>query len=185
MRGDDRLCVGQGNHVDLGSSALAALAAAEYLAGGDDPEVYRDLEGLTAFLRSMQRADGEFMHEYDVASQAPIDVQHLYYSGEAAFALLRAHAVLGRAEDLRVATAAMGHLTGAAWDFFAVATTTARSTGPASRPAKRRGSASTPAGRSTSACAGPSSIERSSMARTTRRGRRAVRTASARCSSRV
>ena len=116
--GNDRRCVGEGEHVDLGSSALAALAGAEYLSGGDDPAVRRDVEGLTAFLRSMQRPDGEFMHEYDVSSQTPIDVQHLYYSGEAAFALLRAYAVLGQQADLDAATRAMKHLTGEAWNFF-------------------------------------------------------------------
>jgi hypothetical protein len=116
--GPDKWCIESFGRVDMGSSALAALAAAEVLAGGDDSAIRDMLEGLTAFIRSQQRPDGELMHEYDLEAQAPIDVQHLYYSGEAAFALLRAHAVLGDDRDLEVARGVMGHLTGAAWSFL-------------------------------------------------------------------
>ncbi len=111
-------CVEMHGHVEMGSSALAALAAAEYLAGGDDPEIRRMLDGLTAFMRSMQREDGEMMHEYDLRNDRPVDVQYLYYSGETAFALLRAHAVTGDERDLAVARKLMRHLTGAGWDFL-------------------------------------------------------------------
>ena len=114
----DRWCVSMYGQVDMGSSALTALAAAEYLAGGDDAQIREMLEGLTAFIRSMQREDGELMHEYDLRADAPVDVQHLYYSGEAAFALLRAHAVAGDERNLEVAEKLMGHLTGAGWDFL-------------------------------------------------------------------
>ena len=134
----------------------------------------------------MQRPDGELMHEYDVEAQAPIDVQHLYYSGETAFALLRAHAVLGNPEDLRVATGAMTHLTGAAWDFFG------------SRyyygeehwtciAAGRSGhcKASMWAMPSTSASAGQASTAPSSTAPAIPRGRRAADTGWVRCSCRA
>ena len=114
----DRMCVVQGNSAEMGSSALAALAAAEVLAGGDDPRTRELLDGLTAFIRSMQREDGELMHDFDVEAQEPIDVQYLYYSGEAAYALLRAHAVTGDERDLEVARKLMKHLTGAGWDFL-------------------------------------------------------------------
>lgn len=58
------------------------------------------------------------MHEFDLRTQEPIDVQHMYYSGEAAFALLKAHEVLGDERDLGAAEKLMGHLTGAGWDFL-------------------------------------------------------------------
>lgn len=116
--GDDRWCVEFHGRVEMGSSALAALAAAEYLEGGDDPRIRRLLDGLTAFIRSMQRQDGELMHEYDLRRDRPVDVQHLYYSGEAAFALLRAHAVTGDERNLDVARKLMRHLTGAGWSFL-------------------------------------------------------------------
>jgi hypothetical protein len=73
---------------------------------------------LAAFLRSQQRADGEFMHRYDRDAGRPIDVQGLYYSGEAALALSRAHLVSGDARDLDAASRALARLVGADWSFF-------------------------------------------------------------------
>ncbi len=116
--GPELLCVEMMGRVELGSTALTALAAAEYLRGGDDPLVREMLVGLTAHMRAMQRDDGEMMHEYDLQHDWPIDVQYLYYSGEAAFALLAAHAALGDERDLEAARRVMVHLTGASWDFF-------------------------------------------------------------------
>ena len=115
--GDDP-CVVDGGRVDVGSAALTVVAATEVLAKEDDPLTRNLAVGLTSFLRSQQREDGELMHEYDVRAQAPIDVQHMYYSGEAAFALLKAHEVLGDERDLRAAEKLMAHLTGAGWDFL-------------------------------------------------------------------
>jgi hypothetical protein len=42
----------------------------------------------------------------------------MYYSGEAAYALLKAHSVLRDDVDLDAARRLMGHLTGAGWNFF-------------------------------------------------------------------
>lgn len=117
--GPDKLCVNDGPRVaSIGSTALTALAAAEVLAGGEAPGVRPMLEGLLRFVRSMQRADGELMHDYHLAERRPIDVQHMYYSGEAAYALLKAHAVLRNDADLAAAKQLMRHLTGAGWGFF-------------------------------------------------------------------
>ena len=116
--GADRLCVASHGQVEMGSSALTALAASEFLLGGDDAQVRRMLEGLLAYIRSAQRADGELMHEFDLSTQQAVDVQHMYYSGEAAFALLRGHAVLGNPADLHAARKVMRHLTGAGWNFL-------------------------------------------------------------------
>jgi hypothetical protein len=69
-------------------------------------------------MRSLQRPDGEMMHEFDLQRGEPIDVQYLYYSGETAFALLRSHAVLQDERDLEVGRGIMKHLTGAGWDFL-------------------------------------------------------------------
>jgi hypothetical protein len=76
------------------------------------------LRGLTAFLRSLQRPDGELMHEYDLSADRPIDVQHMYYSGEAALALFKAHEVAGDERNLEAGRRLMRHLTGAGWDFL-------------------------------------------------------------------
>ena len=111
-------CIGTGTRVDLGSTALAVIAFVE-LARTDLDRGYALLvPGLTAFLRAQQRPDGEFMHEYDRNRSAPIDVQLLYYSGEATLALSRAHALLGDPRDLDAATRGLAHLTGPAWSFF-------------------------------------------------------------------
>ncbi|MEM9192290.1 MAG: hypothetical protein AAGF12_24160 [Myxococcota bacterium] len=116
--GADRWCVHEANRADMGASALTALAAAEVLASGDDPFVRQLLEGLTEFIRAQQRPDGELMHEYDLTAQEPIDVQRLFYSGEASFALLRAHRFAEDERNLEAAKRVMAHLTGAGWDFF-------------------------------------------------------------------
>jgi len=111
-------CVEMGGRVELGSSALTVIAAAEYLKGGEDPMVRELLENLVAHIRDMQREDGELMHIYDLEADAPEDVQLLFYSGEGALALLKAHEVTQNPEDLEAARRLMAHLTGAGWDFL-------------------------------------------------------------------
>ncbi|HJK97669.1 MAG TPA: hypothetical protein RMF84_10630 [Polyangiaceae bacterium LLY-WYZ-14_1] len=115
---DEEHCVAQGGVGSVGPTALTALAAAELLVGGPDAEVEALLRGLTAFLRAQQRPDGELMHGYDLRRQEPIDVQQMFFSGEAALALLRAHDALGDPRDLATARRLLSHLTGAGWDFF-------------------------------------------------------------------
>lgn len=114
----DRSCAVWRDRVEFGASALAALASAEFLQSGDDPEVRELLRGLLTFVRSQQRPDGEFMHEYDRERDKPIDIQRMYYSGEAALALLVGYEVLGDPKDKAAAARVMTHLTGAGWSFF-------------------------------------------------------------------
>jgi hypothetical protein len=114
--GDDR-CIGDGARADLGSTALTVIAFVE-VAQGLDPGYALVVPGLTGFLRAQQRADGEFMHLYDRQTDRRIDVQLLYYSGEAALALSRAHSLVGDARDLEAAKRALAHLVGPAWTFF-------------------------------------------------------------------
>ncbi len=111
-------CIGSDSLVDLGSTALAVIAFVEVARTKLDPG-YADLvPPLAAFLRSQQRPDGEFMHLYDRGSGRPVDVQLLYYSGEATLALSRAHILLGDVRDLEAASRALSHLVGAAWSFL-------------------------------------------------------------------
>jgi hypothetical protein len=111
-------CIASGGLADLGSTALAAIAFVEVARSHLDASYALLVPKLTAFLRAQQRPDGEFMHEYDRATNRPIDVQLLYYSGEAALALSRAHSLLHDARDLDAATRALAHLTGPGWNFF-------------------------------------------------------------------
>ncbi len=116
--GPERFCIVSSRGVDMGSAALTGLAAAELLKGSDSRQARWMLQGLNAFIRSMQRPDGELMHIYDLKADRPVDVQRMYYSGEAAFALLNAYSVTKDDRDLQSARKLMGHLTGAAWSFF-------------------------------------------------------------------
>jgi len=111
-------CILQNERVEIGAVALTALACAELLRGGDDAAVRTLLQGLLGFLRAQQRPDGELMHEYDRELGRPIDVQHMYYSGESALALLSGYEQLRDRRDLEAASRLMGHLTGAGWNFF-------------------------------------------------------------------
>jgi len=102
-------CVGEGDQVDVGASALALLAYVELLRGGNEEFRAPALE-LAGFLRSQQRGDGEFQHFYSVKEQHAIDVQVEYYTGEAAFALSRVHRVSGDVRDLEAARRALSFL---------------------------------------------------------------------------
>ena len=114
----ERFCILQNDRAEIGASALTALACSELLRGGKDADARTLLQGLLGFLRSQQRADGELMHEFDRELNRPIDVQHMYYSGEAALALLSGYEQLGDRQDLAGASRLMSHLTGAGWGFF-------------------------------------------------------------------
>jgi hypothetical protein len=111
-------CIGDAARVDVGSAALTAMAFVEIARDKLDQGYALLVPELTAFLRAQQRPDGEFMHEYDRDANRPIDVQLLYYSGEAALALSRAHSLLGDPRDLEAASRALAHLAGPAWSFF-------------------------------------------------------------------
>ena len=114
----DQRCVADGPEADIGSSALALVAFAEIVRTGLDAS-YRPAVGqLAAFLRSQQRPDGELMHLYDREAKRPVDVQFLYYTGEAALALSRAHRITGDEADRQAASRALAHLAGQGWSFF-------------------------------------------------------------------
>ncbi|MCE9572066.1 MAG: hypothetical protein K8W52_02805 [Deltaproteobacteria bacterium] len=80
----------------LGSTALAIVALVEYERATGDPR-YRPLAlRLGRWVLAMQRADGSFAHYYDVATRTRDEAAMLpYFSGEAALALARLHAVTG------------------------------------------------------------------------------------------
>ena len=120
LRCGETRCIGEEGSAtaDVGSTALAILAFVEIARTKLDEGYAQIVPYLTAFLRAQQRPDGELRHLYDRAANRPVDVQLLYYTGEAALALSRAHALLGDARDLDSATRALAHLIGPAWSFF-------------------------------------------------------------------
>ncbi len=114
----DLRCIADSELADVGSSALAILAFTELVRTGADASYRHAALSLARFLRNMQRADGELMHLYQRDQKAPLDVQFLYFTGEAALALARAHAVGGDPRDLEAAKRALSYLVGPGWDFF-------------------------------------------------------------------
>ena len=111
-------CIGGESVVDVGSTALTVIAFVEIARTELDAGYALLVPELTAFLRAQQRPDGDFMHQYDRNAQRPIDVQLLYYSGEAALALSRANSLLGDTRDLKAGASALARLSGPGWSFF-------------------------------------------------------------------
>jgi hypothetical protein len=111
-------CIGERDVVDVGSTALALLAFTEVARTKLDPSYAQLVPALAAFLRSQQRPDGELMHVYDRTARRPVDVQMLYYTGEAALALSHAHTLLGDPRDLDASMRALDHLVHHGWSFF-------------------------------------------------------------------
>ena len=58
------------------------------------------------------------MHYFDRSHHVPLDIQVMYYTGEAALGLSRAHRVTKDPRDLDAAKRALDHLSGAGWSFF-------------------------------------------------------------------
>ncbi|HET9953592.1 MAG TPA: hypothetical protein VFQ61_03765, partial [Polyangiaceae bacterium] len=106
----ERRCIAQREQADLGSSALALLAFAELVQNGVAPELLEDAVSLAEFLVSQQRPDGEFQHLYDRVERHPIDVQLLYYTGEASYALSKIYRITHDPRYLAAARGALGHL---------------------------------------------------------------------------
>ncbi|MBL8607686.1 MAG: hypothetical protein JNL38_10215 [Myxococcales bacterium] len=111
-------CVIDDGEANAGSAALAVIAFTELVRRQLDDSFVHEVRLLAAFLRSLQRPDGELMHEYDRAKGRPIDVQRLYFSGEAALALARAHRVTGDPADLEASKRLLARLVGTGWSFF-------------------------------------------------------------------
>ncbi len=82
----------------LGSTALAVVALAEYQRATADARYLPLARKLSAFLMWMQRPDGSFRHLYDPKTHKADDQSELlYYSGEASLALARMWTVTGEA----------------------------------------------------------------------------------------
>lgn len=114
----DHACIADDDEATVGASALALLAFAQIAESGLDRSYSFPARRLAAFLRAQQRDDGELMHVYDRAARRPVDVQRMYFTGEAALALGRAHRITGDSADLTAASRALSHLARRGWTFF-------------------------------------------------------------------
>lgn len=96
--------------VALGSTALALLAFAELRLGDLDHGYGPASRALARTLRSSLRPDGHVVPRFRRSTGAPHDVPTLFVAGQVAFALARASAAYGDAEDLDAAEQALGGL---------------------------------------------------------------------------
>jgi len=104
-------CIGEGTRIDAGSAALALLAYSELTLSGASDEFRGEVAALSAFLRSLQRPDGEFKHIFDRETGRALDVQMAYYTGEIVLALGRAARITAAQQNLRAASAGLSRLT--------------------------------------------------------------------------
>jgi hypothetical protein len=102
----------------VGASALSLIAFTEIVAGRLDDSYRPAIADLASFLRSQQRPDGELMHLFDRTKNVPVDVQYLFYTGEAAFALARAGRITNDFRDTSAAGNALSYITRRGWNFF-------------------------------------------------------------------
>jgi hypothetical protein len=112
------VCVGEGDLVDLGSTAIGVIAMTELVERDVAPELASELPKLTEFLRAMQRPDGEMLHYWVRSHDAPGPWHVAYYTGEAALALSRAARVTGDARDLQASARALDALVHRTFRFF-------------------------------------------------------------------
>lgn len=119
--GDDEfICVvDRGRAIsDLGSTALAVVALVEYQRATGDRRFEPLSRKMSEFLLLMQRDDGSFRHRYHVSARRPDeDIELMYYSGEAALALVRMHEVTREDRYLKAADRALQWLV--SWYDFA------------------------------------------------------------------
>jgi hypothetical protein len=103
---------------DLGSTALAVVALAEYKRATGSSRFEGLMTEMAEFLLYMQRKDGSFAHRYNVKTRTvDQEAELLYYSGEASLALARMHVVTGEQRFLDATEKGLDWLVG--WyDFF-------------------------------------------------------------------
>ena len=117
--GGDCVTKAKGDFADLGSSALTLVGMVEYQRRTGDDRYAEQARRIAAWIRSMQKADGDFYHNFHVPVATPdIYQRSMFYSEEAALALVMAHEVLGDAVDLEAAERALDYLTGPKYDRF-------------------------------------------------------------------
>ncbi len=111
-------CVGK-KKADLGSTALTLVGMLEYQRRTKDSRYAGIARKLLRYVLHLQQPSGDFWHVYDLKKKA-IDRSHrlMFFSEEAALALVMAHEVLGDAEYLAAAERALNFLTGPKYEGF-------------------------------------------------------------------
>ncbi|MBK8591900.1 MAG: hypothetical protein IPN77_22835 [Sandaracinaceae bacterium] len=112
-------CVVTWNGAEFGATSLLAVALYDLRSVADTAELAALHHDVLTFLKHQQRDDGEMMHGFDLDSGTPVDVQHLYFSGEAALALVRGAAIERDAQLERAARRLLQYLAVSARDSLA------------------------------------------------------------------
>lgn len=116
---EGRACVVSRGRATLGAAALTAVGMLEYERKTRDSRFRSTMRGLMEFVLMMQRKNGDFNHAFEPREDF-IDTEKrtMFYSEEAALALVMAHEVLGDERYLRAAERALDYLTGPKYDYF-------------------------------------------------------------------
>ncbi len=112
-------CVARAGQAWLGSTALTVVGLLEYQRRTGDERYAGTARRLVDFIREMQRPNGDFHHLYRLdRERIDPEPRSMFYSEEAALALVMAHEVLGDQGDLDAAERALDYLTSRKYDFF-------------------------------------------------------------------
>ncbi len=105
-------CVIGNNRAELGSTALTMVGMLEYQRATKDQRYSQTVKDLAEFVLGLQKENGDFFHLYDL-NKGDIDPSRraMFYSEEAALALVMAHEVLGDERYLVAAERALDFLT--------------------------------------------------------------------------
>jgi len=115
----DGACVVRGDRAWLGATALTVVGMLEYQRRTEDARFAATARRLVEFIIGMQRPNGDFHHLYDVRRERiESEPRQMFYSEEAALALVMAHEVLGDQRYLDAAEDALDYLTGHKYDYF-------------------------------------------------------------------
>lgn len=117
--GEADQCVVKNGVAMLGSTALTLVGMLEYQRRTGDARYADTVRSLLRFVLALQQPEGEFRHRVEVASKRiDPDYKGMFYSEEAALALILAYKILQDDAYLEPAQRALDYLTGPKYDFF-------------------------------------------------------------------
>ena len=115
----DRTCVVKGARADLGSASLTMVGMLEYQRQTKDARYADTTRRLANFVLSMQKENGDFHHIFELKTTAPNPaIRKMFFSEEAALALVMAHEVLKEQRYLDAARRALDYLTGPKYEGY-------------------------------------------------------------------
>lgn len=112
-------CVGSESYTDLGSAGLALVAIVEYQMATGDTRFEKLGRRLGEFIVKMQKANGDFCHQYyPRKGEKDCTTVLLYYAGEATLGLAKLHQLTGDSRYVKPLERALDFLTVGKYEFF-------------------------------------------------------------------